>query len=143
MITRTFEARIKKVGRATVDHPVQVTLMYNPAEDPHAVEAVFEAPGEDDRVWTFGRELLADGSVSRRPHGQGDVKFRHFPRYDVPGGGGAIVMMCLTPPEGHADIALPYEEVASFLEETTPEFLSFAGDCDSLIDEFLKEVFGA
>lgn len=140
MITRQFEARVKRVDSTDVDAPINVTLSYDWANDPFAVQAIFEIPGEDDRVWHFSRDLLLFGARSLTPYGKGDVKFRYFALHGV-------VLMCLRtggqgPGEAsHADIALPYEEILQFLEETDEQ----AGqqDCGALVDDFLKELFEA
>ena len=142
MITREFEARIKRVGSADVDVPVKVTLSYDAGTDPYAVQAIFEVSEEEDRVWHFSRELLAAGAFSQIPLGQGDVKFRYFPMH-------AVLLMCLrtrgmgVDEPGHADIALPLAEVIGFLGDTQKLFNEASSDCSALVDEFLKELFEA
>lgn len=143
MITREFAARIKRVGRTDVDVPVNVTLSYDWANDPFAVQAIFQVSQEEDRVWHFSRELLERGARALTPYGKGDVKFRHFPQRGA-------VLMCLRsgghgPGEPtHADVALPEQEVAEFLNDTKEqadqEDSKFVGD---QVDVFLKELFEA
>lgn len=141
MITHRFEARVRRVGSTDVDIPVDITLAYDADADPYAVQAVFEIPDEEDRVWYFGRELLVAGMYSRVPFGRGDVKFRYF---ETPG----VLMLCLKsgghgPEEPtHADIALPHAEVRRFVDDTWKSFKGSAGNCTALVDEFLKEVLG-
>lgn len=142
MISSQFEARVKRIDSTDTDVPVQVTLTYDAGTDPFAVQAIFEIPGEDDRVWHFSRELLARGSRSLTPYGKGDVKFRHFPLQ------GALLMCLRTGGQGpneasHADIALPQAEVVQFLKDTHEVAQVTEQECDALVDVFLKELFEA
>lgn len=138
MISTQFTGYVKRIGNEDANVAVQVTLSYDAGTDPLAVQVIFEIPDEDDRVWHLGRDLLLEGSVSPVPVGEGDVKFRYF------GPMTGCLMMCLKSPEGHADIALPQQEVAKFLDDTK-ELADQAGgeELDSLVDLFLKEVFEA
>lgn len=139
MITKEFQARIKRVGSTDVDAVVSVTLSYDADTDPFAVEAVFSTPGEGDSTdvtWYFSRDLLSQGSRSLVPCGSGDVKFRLFPEQEV-------IMVCLRSPGGHADVALPEQEIVDFLSETAGDAQVPDQRVDSLVDEFLKEVFEA
>lgn len=137
MISTQFGAWIKRVDSTDVDIEIQVTLSYDAGTDPYAVQAVFEIPGGEDRVWFFSRELLREGSHSMAPYGKGDVKFRLFPLDD-------LLLMCLRNPDGHADIALPYDEVERFLRDTSGAAAGVTEqECDSLVDVFLKELFKA
>lgn len=136
MITKEFEARIKRVGSTDVSVGIGVTLTYDADIDPFAVEAVFSAPDEPSITWYFSRDLLLMGSVSLVPYGSGDVKFRLFPDQ-------GIVMVCLRSPEGHADVALPKREIEGFLEATIDEAVAAPEACTALVDEFLKELFEA
>ena len=142
MITRQFEARIKRVDSTDVDTPVNVTLSYDAGTDPFAVQAIFEIPGAEDRVWHFSRELLAKGYHSLTPYGKGDVKFRYFAAV-------GMILMCLrtgghgADEPSHADVALPYDEIHQFLLDTHEVAQVTEQECDSLVDEFLKELFDA
>lgn len=136
MITKEFQARIKRVGSTDVDAVVSVTLSYDADIDPFAVEAAFSAPDEADVTWYFSRDLLSQGSRSLVPCGSGDVKFRLFPDQGT-------VMVCLRSPGGHADVALPEQEIVDFLSETAGDAQVPDQRVDSLVDEFLKEVFEA
>lgn len=138
MITHKFTAYLKRVEDVDVDVPVPVTLAYDTATDPFAVQAIFEISDDEDRVWHFGHELLRIGAYSLTPYGRGDVKFRWFPAQ-------AAVLMCLrtndTP--SHAHIALPADEVRTFLEATREIARVTPEECDAMVDEFLKELFEA
>jgi hypothetical protein len=144
MITHEFAARIKRVNSTDVDTPVNVTLSYDAGTDPFAVQAIFQVSEEEDRVWHFSRELLRIGARSLVPYGKGDVKFRYFPLHSA-------ILMCLRtagyrvrPGEAsHADIALPADEVGTFLEMTNEAAQVTPEECDALVDEFLKELFEA
>jgi len=142
MITREFEARLRRVYAEGVDVPVKVTLSYDAGADPYAVQAVFEVGEDEDRVWHFSRELLSAGAYSLIPLGQGDVRFRYFPTHGV-------LLMCLrargmgVDEPTHADIALPHAEVVGFLGDTQALFKESVEDCSALVDEFLKELFEA
>jgi len=140
MITRQFEARIRRVEQTDVDIPVQVVLSYDAGTDPYAVEATFVGQGnlyEEDRVWTFGRELLAVGAFSPVPLGRGDVRFRCYPDAHDP-----VMLMCMRAPGGHADITFPHGEVIEFLKDTQLLFKEAIEDCTPAVDQFLKEVLG-
>lgn len=137
MITREFQGHVKRVGNQDVHAPVKITLSYDTDTDPLAVQAIFEVPGEDDRVWHFSRELLMGGLNSYTPFGQGDVKFRYF------GPSQGVLMMCLKSPEAHADIAMPHGEVAAFLEETVDAALHGIEAIDHLIDEAIEEILSS
>lgn len=136
MITREFEARIKRNAGQDVDVPVQVTLSYDAEVNPYAVQAVFDVGDGDDRVWLFGRELLTAGAISYVPLGRGDVKFRYFPQADA-------LLMCVKSPDGHADVALPHGEIVASLRDTQELFDEASEDCTALIDGFLKEALGS
>lgn len=136
MIIREFEGAVKRAGNKDVHIPVHVTLSYDAGTDPFAVQAIFSPDGEEDCVWHFSRELLAKGSYSVAPYGIGDVKFRHLPTH-------GMILICLRSPGGHADVALPFDEVRQFLADTAPAARVTDQECTALVDEFLKEVFEA
>lgn len=143
MITQEFTARLKRVNAQDVDLPVPVTLSYDWANDPFAVQAIFKVSQDQETVWHFSRELLRVGARSLTPYGYGDVKFRWFPSH-------GIVLMCLRTnvsqaqaedTASHADVALPWDEVGVFLEATAEQ--AQQQDCGALVDDFLKELFEA
>ena len=136
MITREFNAAVKRVDNKDVHIPITCTLSYDAGTDPYAVQAILQVSQEEDRVWHFSRELLAEGVRSRAPHGQGDVKFRYLASYNM-------VLMCLRSPKGHVDIALPAAEVWEFLEDTEAAANITEANCTALVNEFLKELFDA
>ena len=143
MITREFEARIRRVEQTDVDIPVQVVLSYDPGTDPYAATTTFLAiPAEgdtvEDRVWGFARDLLSKGAHSRIALGQGDVRFLHYPQAED----GPIVLMCMRNRDGHADVAFPHDEVISFLDDTEELYAEATEDCMPAVDQFLKELLG-
>lgn len=84
--------------------PVPVVLRYDLA-DPFAVKATFQVQG-DQIVWTFSRDLLAQGT--KWPVGEGDVRI--WPSLEM----GAI-SISLTSPEGSAVLNGPGHEIREFL----------------------------
>jgi len=143
MITREFEARIRRTQQTDVNVPVQVVLSYDPGTDPYAATATFLAvqvthDGAEDRVWDFARDLLSKGAHSRIALGQGDIRFRHYPQTED----GPIVLMCMRNRDGHADVAFPHDEVISFLDDTEELYAEATEDCMPAVDQFLKELLG-
>jgi hypothetical protein len=80
------------------------TFRYDPAA-PYEVALVFG----DDNVWTFARDLLADGLIAAT--GDGDV--RVWP--ERLGQATAAAMIRLTSPDGMALLEAPYGLVAGFV----------------------------
>lgn len=136
MITRKFfTAHVVRANGAPVNVPVQIELAYDDVSDPFAVRAVFYDNGQEI-VWHFSRDLLKEAVESRGPIaiiGAGDVKFQ---------GQGQMIAMCLGGVEGHADVLLPRQAVASFVSEVDALTGQIAEDVDSAIDDFLEEVLG-
>ncbi|NAS27465.1 SsgA family sporulation/cell division regulator [Herbidospora sp. NEAU-GS84] len=62
------------------DYPMAVVLAYKVA-DPYAVQLAFVVPGQDTRVWTFSRGLLADALYAAA--GEGDVRIGPHEDEDV------------------------------------------------------------
>ena len=80
----TFEC-VDAVGTVTIVHAV---LAYSPV-DPFAVTATF-LTARGDVVWTFARDLLADGLTA--PAGEGDVHI--WPSLDAGGRTTVIIELC-------------------------------------------------
>lgn len=80
-------------------------------EDPYAVEMHLEVRS-GTVVWTFARQLLAEGLYG--PAGDGDV--RVWPC--LGNTGGAVVIIELSSPEGVAVLQAPSREVAAFVAAT-------------------------
>lgn len=147
MITRQFEARIRRSNRIDVNVPVQVVLSYDAGTDPYAVRATFlgvqvTQTETEERVWSFARELLSNGAHSLVRLGHGDVGFRLFPGAYWPVGEGSVVLMCMRSADGHADVTFPQAEVIAFLADTQGLFDEATQDCTPAVDEFLKELLG-
>jgi len=142
MITRQFEARIRRSGKTDCDVPVQVVLSYDAGINPYAATATFLAvqvtrAETENRVWNFARELLSAGARSHLPRGRGDVRFRCYPDAHQPN-----VLMCMRSADGHADVTFPQAEVIAFLADTQELFDEATQDCTPAVDEFLKELLG-
>lgn len=147
MITRQFEARVRRTQQTDVNVPVQVVLSYDAGTDPYAVKATFlgvqvTQTETEDRVWDFARELLSKGAHSLVQLGHGDVRFRLFHDMNWPLGEGSVVMMCMRNRDGHADVTFPHSEVLGFLDDTQALFDEATSDCTPAVDLFLKEVLG-
>lgn len=89
--------------------PLSVTMRYH-AKDPYAVSVAFSGPDEEI-VWVFARELLAEGLDF--PRGHGDVQIRPEQR-----DGRHLVMICLTSPDGTAELEVDSEPVRDFVVAT-------------------------
>lgn len=136
MISRSFTATLVRRGHSRVNMPFEVELVYDPDTDPLAVLMICKLSGEQEVVWQFSRDLLDQGTRSLHPVGIGDVRIRMQNTH------AAELIVCLRPPEGHADLLLPMVDVSSFLGETF-ELIPLGGEeCGSGIEDFLKEVLG-
>lgn len=89
--------------------PLPVQLRYS-ASDPYAVSLVFSGPDEDV-IWVFSRDLLAEGLVL--PRGQGDVRVRPELRDST-----RYIMIGLTSPDGTAELEADADGIAAFIELT-------------------------
>lgn len=141
MISRKFPAVVVRNSAGPINTPIQVELAWDPDRDPFAVamtcslSAEQSGTGSDqDIVWVFGRDLLADGLRSARVVGRGDVKMR-LDRSDQ-----ARLIICLSSHDGHADLALPVPDASAFLDDTRQHSELGDEDVEDLIDEFLKEL---
>lgn len=92
--------------------PVPAELSYRRG-DPYAVHIRFDTSEDARVVWTFARDLLAEGL--RRPSGLGDVRV-------APGvgpcGTANQVHLTLSSPTGTATFELDHDEVTRFLRST-------------------------
>ena len=84
----TDEITLECVDAAGTITTVQAVLAYNPV-DPFAVTATF-LTATGDVVWTFARDLLADGLSA--PVGEGDVHI--WPSVDASGRTMLIIELC-------------------------------------------------
>jgi len=111
---------------AAVSRPISVTLPESPYPHvpltgelrfdpalPYGVGLAFppRRPGDDELVWWFGRDLLAEGR--RAPVGEGDVLV-------APGRDGRV-LVTLGRRTDRAVISVPGEPVAAFLADTFAE----------------------
>lgn len=90
--------------------PIPASLCYDPA-DPMAVTLTMWVAESQAVEWTFARQLLADGAHG--PTGAGDVQVH--PAFL---GGRRVLGLCLSNPDGHADLELPASRVGTFVRET-------------------------
>ncbi|MGP9016962.1 SsgA family sporulation/cell division regulator [Streptomyces sp. BR1] len=89
--------------------PVEAVMTYDP-DDPLAVSVDFVCGNGTHTTWTMGRDLVAEGLLSRRPVGLGDVRVWYC------GDGGLRIR--LDSDEGSADLLAGLEDVAVFLSRT-------------------------
>ncbi|MEU6674801.1 SsgA family sporulation/cell division regulator [Streptomyces sp. NPDC046925] len=86
--------------------PLAAELRYSP-DDPYAVTLDITRPDDTHAVWTFARDLLADGISAVGTVGEGDVMVR---RHSTD-----AVTVHLSTPEGTADFVIDPEAVATLL----------------------------
>lgn len=103
--------------------PLPVSLRYS-RKDPYAVSIVFSGP-EEEIIWVFARDLLADGLDL--PQGHGDVRIR--PEYRDQR---RFVMIALTSPDGTAELEADADQMREFIGIT--EALVPRGCEDTVID---------
>jgi Streptomyces sporulation and cell division protein, SsgA len=85
---------------------VKMRLDYNPA-DPWALTLTFLVPGYEETVWTFGRELLAQGLQA--PTGFGDIRIDTYPE---------MIGLKLAGIQATSEVFLPRQPVSDFLADT-------------------------
>lgn len=113
--------------------PLPVRLRYT-ASDPYAVSIVFSGPDEDV-IWVFARDLLAEGLTL--PRGQGDVRVRPELR-----DGRRLVMIGLTSPDGTAELEADADSVRAFIE-LTEKVVARGREGDAInLDTALASIFG-
>lgn len=134
MIMTRFTGLVVKTMGVTVNAPVGITLTYDTDDNPLAVQMLIDVPNEGEVAWYFARDLLIRGINSPTPVGQGDVKLRYEK---------GTLLMCLKNATGHADINLPHDVVAGFLELTLNELPASGEECPvEMIDEAIAEILG-
>src|SRR3954453_13721498 len=105
-LTRRFDGRL--LLSETREIRLLMQLEYD-AMDPYAVTAAFLLADDYEVKWVFARDLLGDGL--HRQTGEGDVVVR-----PKTGGTATEIELMLSVPTGHAQVTLPAETVAAFLE---------------------------
>jgi hypothetical protein len=111
-VTQTAQAVRQTVPLELVDAEGELTtleadLSYDPT-DPFAVTAVFRTAA-GPVAWTFGRELLVQGTYE--PNGDGDVHVWPCLAAD----GAAVVIIELSSPEGQVLVQASSRDVARFV----------------------------
>ena len=120
------------------DMPVVMTaqLLFR-ADDPYAVEAVFDLGAGEPVRWLFARDLLDEGLV--HPVGDGDVHVA--PALDPTGA--PTVQLQLSSPAGVAVLEAYAEDVLAFLEQAyamvPPGQESLFLDLDGTLDRLREE----
>jgi len=105
-VTRRFDGRL--LLSETREIQLLTQLDYD-AMDPYAVTATFLLDDDYEVKWVFARDLLSDGL--RRQSGEGDVVVR-----PKTGGPATEIELILSVPTGRAQVTLPAETVAAFLD---------------------------
>lgn len=132
MVRAEMQGRVARSAAGGAGEFIGVVMEYR-AEDPLSVTITFETEG-GPVDWVVARELLLRGSTSVMPYGEGDLRLRRS---------GNTIALCLTSPEGHADVLLPSLDVQVFLEASTDEVPFGSESVDAGLDAFLKEVLGS
>lgn len=138
MIIHNFPGVIARVGNTVVHEQIDIELTWDFDNDPFAVSMRCSAEDMANEVtWVFGRALLAHGLESLTAVGEGDVKLRLASPNRV------NLIVCLTSPDGHADLMLPVYLVERFLEDTCKVIpIGHEAVTDEQVDDFLKGVLG-
>jgi hypothetical protein len=131
--TSTISATVPFISGETQNERLAAQLVFD-LTDPYAVTMHLEArPGTV--IWTFARELLAEGLYS--PSGDGDVQV--WPCLSTTGD--AVVVIELSSPDGLAMLQAPTRAVHEFLvrtHEVVPEGEETDHlDMDALISQLL------
>jgi hypothetical protein len=106
--------RLVVPDRATL--PVAASLRFV-TSDPYAVHVTFRTGRHSDDpnvVWTFARQLLADGLTG--PAGMGDVRV-----WPITERRGRVVALALCSPSGEALFEVPRDALSDFLQRTYAE----------------------
>ena len=137
MINKEFKGWIKKSDGRELNVEIGVELVYDAEYDPYAVQLILSQDGDEDVVWTVGRDLMVQGVNSYIPVGKGDVRFRYL---------GVLhgqLLMCLRTQVAHADISLPQPPVVDFLNETLAAVPQGQEQAEAQLDEALAEILSS
>jgi hypothetical protein len=110
MVISEFEALVIRIGETDCHIPVALTLAYDENHDPLAVQMLFTTGDDTIQPWVVCRDQLSRGINSPYIVGKGDFRIRCT--------SGGQVFVCLRNQSGHADLSIPHERLADFLEET-------------------------
>jgi hypothetical protein len=135
MITNQVHALILKSNGQNCYIPFQAELKWDPAE-PLAVHMVCHLD-DGDRDWMIGRDLLAEGAVSLKSVGDGDVRIKRE------GPVSSRLLVCLRSHDGHADLGLNQPHVIRFLGRIQTACPLGQEDITDQIDELIKEIYSA
>ena len=108
--TATIHVAVPFISGASQNELLEGELVFDPA-DPYAVAMHLEARS-GTVVWTFARDLLADGIFE--PSGDGDVQI--WPC--LSSNGEAVIIIELCSPDGTAVLQAPSRTVHSFVART-------------------------
>ena len=105
-----LDITVECVDDRGIHHSIDAVLDYR-RSDPFAVAMTF-VTGEGDLVWTFGRDLLAEGITT--PAGDGDVHVA--PAIGL--SGTAMVSIELSSPDGHLVLQARSTDVIDFISRS-------------------------
>lgn len=105
-----LDVRLECLDETGRGHHLHSVLAYH-RHDPYAVTMTFLTP-EESLTWTFGRDLLMEGM--RRTSGDGDVCVAPA----VSPTGRQIVVITLSPPDGHLILQAPSDQISEFLDRS-------------------------
>lgn len=128
-----LDISVECVDDRGIHHRIDAVLDYR-RSDPFAVAMTF-LTGDGELVWTFGRELLAEGITA--PVGDGDVHVS--PAIGL--SGGAMVSIELSSPDGHLVLLARSADVTDFISRSVAVVPlgeeSHHFDVDALISQVL------
>lgn len=134
--TVSYKLALNFLGPENVVLPLDAELHYS-ADDPLAIEALFDDGGDEPIRWVFARDLLAAGIDQRT--GEGDVVV--WPTLDA--FGRPAVHLRLRSPHGDALLEASAETLAEFLAAThrvvPPGTEHVHMDLDQVVDALLGE----
>ena len=128
-----LDITVECVDDRGIHHSIDAVLDYR-RSDPFAVAMTF-VTGDGDLVWTFGRDLLAEGVAT--PAGDGDVHVA--PAIGL--SGTAMVSIELSSPDGHLVLQARSSDINDFVSRSFTvvpqgeESVNF--DVDALISQVL------
>jgi hypothetical protein len=133
--TTTIRATVPFLSGDAQSEPLEGLLVFDPA-DPFAVVMHLEARS-GTVVWTFARELLAEGLYT--PSGDGDVQV--WPCLSQ--NGSAVVIIELSSPDGTAMLQAPSRTISRFLGDTEKVVPSGEESLHLLLDSLITRLLAS
>ena len=131
----TIRAAVPFISGESQSELLEGELIFNPA-DPYAVVMRLEARS-GTVVWTFARDLLADGLFE--PCGSGDVQVWPF----LSDSGTAVVIIELSSPDGRALLQAPSRAVQDFVARTREAVPQGEESAHLAMDAIIAQLLGA